>query len=160
MVKNIKPCCPACRSVSLAHVGFYAIAPVGVPYEVGTRLTEYEVSQQLLECMQCGKRCLLDDAEKASEIDATGLVWEKNAKGHPIPILCPKCENTQYFVRSALHVKEVDEYVEYEDLKEKVVETGADPVTRNTVTLNYRCGIQGCDGEVVINPDVYELTEQ
>lgn len=157
MSKNTKPCCPICRSEGLSHVGFYAIAPVGTPYD-GTALTDYVVSQQLLECVQCNKRCLLGDAEKAAEMDTTSISWEKNTKGHPVPIVCPSCENKKYFVRATLQLKEVDEYIEYEDQKATLIEEGSDPNVRNKITLSYKCGIQGCDGVVVVNPDVYELT--
>jgi len=161
--KIIKPCCPTCRSEDVSLIGGILVGTQGVPLNDHVILedlvaTQPTITNELLYCNQCNKHVLLHDAKRAAGLPVAAYLWEHNAVGNKIPIVCPKCANSTAFIRSVLVRGRGEQEV---TISEGEVEDVVDEniVVDDTVVLAYLCDMDECEGEIQLrDEDDYTLS--
>lgn len=164
MTEN-KPRCPECRSDKLRLVGFFMLGPGGVPYDpnvtVETVLKEgdFSMARELVRCTDCNARSTLEDAKAAAGLASNAIYWAMTDSGIKKPIVCPKCKNSEYFVREVIKSVRASQIVTIEsETKVYVAEETGDPQVDDIVVFEYQCNMQECDGVIRLRSHDYVLT--
>lgn len=121
--------------------------------------SDFAITRELIRCKDCNSRATLDDARKAADLPVSNVLWEDARQGVKKPVICPRCSNTEYFVRTIVRAIKVQEHVTVQTGTAQVQEVGGDVVCLDEVKVAYACAVEGCDGVVELNREDYVLTE-
>jgi ribosomal protein S26 len=153
-----KPCCPNCRSENLIVIGAVILNSTGVLIEEKDSLLKRKdtrISHEMLRCLNCSTETTLLKAKEAAGIPLTGIYWEKNRYGLPVPVKCASCGNTEHFSRAVKQLVDNRVQVEIKDGQVVSEETGADPLVLDSATTAYFCA--DCDTEILIDEREFDL---
>jgi len=155
--------CPYCYSKDLRIVGCYVYTLQGAPYSdtfsfLDLKNSDAFESQKMLRCETCQKHTTLADATTAGALIETIVRWETAVTGRRVPLICPICKNNKLFLQEQLQLIEQTHTVEIDDtgLLQQLELLTDEP--RESVTLKYRCAIDGCSGVIQVNDDTFKVT--
>jgi hypothetical protein len=119
---------------------------------------DFTLSREALRC-ECGQQFSLAAARKAAQLPEHPILWGKTENGVARPIVCPKCQNYEYFVQEQIESVTSAAHVQITDGKVQQLGVGGDPKTQQVITLRYRCETEDCEGIVELCPSNYELVK-
>jgi len=154
--------CPHCYSKELRIVGCYVYSQQGAPYSDDFSFLDLKhedtfESQKMFRCESCQKHVTQVEANTAAAFAEPATRWEKSMTGRVVPVICPICKNRTNFVREQLALSEQIHNVMVGGMDVEVLDLLTEDL-RETVTLNYRCGLEECPGIVQVNEDTFKVS--
>ena len=155
--------CPQCGQEELYLVGAVVRGQTGISYTGSLSLDDLAtikpvVEDGLLLCRSCKKQSTTTAVNKFNELVKIGVLWDTNADGIKVPVICPICQNTRSFIRNT--TRQVATYQEVTIVAGEVVaiipEVLAttmedDAITATSITLDYVCNKDNCTGRIVLH---------
>jgi hypothetical protein len=110
-----------------------------------------------MRCEVCQHHFPLREAEATAYVDKA-VLWERAVNGRRKPIICPECKNAQFFVKERLALVAQIQNVEITSQGNSIEQDTLNTEERDTVTLCYRCAVEGCKGVITVNEDTFKVT--